>query len=159
MRRGLSKLILSGLGTGWLPLAPGTWGAAAAMLIAWLLGNYFAFLPANLILLCCVIFFTIWGAAAAHQLEDEWGEDPSQIVLDEFVGAWISVLFLPFHWPILLTGFLMFRFFDIRKPLGIRKLEKIKKGWGVMLDDILAGIYANLLVQILFYSTSLLSYN
>jgi phosphatidylglycerophosphatase A len=68
-------------------------------------------------------------------------------VIDEMVGMWIAVLGLPVSWQYWLAAFLLFRFFDIFKPLGVRRLEKIEGGWGVMLDDVMAGVYTNVLLQ------------
>ena len=72
------------------------------------------------------------------------------MVIDEVVGVWISLFWLPLTWQHLLIGFCLFRLFDIWKPLGIRQLEKIPNGWGVMLDDVAAGIYANICLQIIY---------
>ncbi|MBK8969496.1 MAG: phosphatidylglycerophosphatase A [Saprospiraceae bacterium] len=147
MRR-FYKLMLSGFGAGWLPLAPGTWGSAAAVLLAWPLalllpGWWYAFALGAL-----TVSFLWIGARGSALLEAEWGKDPSQTVIDEIVGMWIALLFIPLNWTWWLAAFLLFRFFDIFKPLGIRRLEKIGQGWGVMLDDVLAGIYANLVLQV-----------
>lgn len=85
-------------------------------------------------------------------LEEEWGEDPSKVVIDETVGLWISMLFIPINTYTLILAFILFRFFDILKPLGIRKLDQLKNSWGVMLDDILAGVYANMVLQLIVYT-------
>lgn len=141
------KLMLSGFGTGWLPVASGTWGAAAAALIAWPL----TLLTPNALtleLMILIVGFTWIGALGSDVLADEWGDDPSQTVIDEMVGMWIAVLGLPLTWQYWLAAFLLFRFFDILKPLGVRRLEQIGGGWGVMLDDVLAGVYANLVLQV-----------
>lgn len=146
MRR-FYKLMLSGFGTGWLPVASGTWGAAAAILMVWPLAML---TPSALTLELTVLIvaFTWIGAIGSHVLASEWGEDPSQTVIDEMVGMWIAVLAVPLSWQYWLAAFLLFRFFDIFKPLGVRRLENIEGGWGVMLDDIMAGVYTNLLLQI-----------
>ena len=71
-----------------------------------------------------------------------------KVVIDEMIGVWIALLgfaLTPFN---LIAAFILFRFFDIAKPLGIRQLENIKGGWGVMLDDVLAGVYANVVLQL-----------
>ena len=150
MRR-FYKLMLSGFGTGWLPLAPGTWGAAAAALLVWPLTIWTPGLL-NLELSGLIIAFLWIGVLGSDQMTAEWGEDPSQTVIDEMVGMWIALLGLPMLWPWWLAAFLLFRFFDIFKPLGIRSLEKIGRGWGVMLDDVLAGVYANMVLQIALVS-------
>lgn len=69
--------------------------------------------------------------------------------MDEVIGMWITMLFVPFNNINLLIGFILFRFFDIAKPLGVRKLEALPRGVGVMADDVLAGIYANIVLQII----------
>ena len=90
----------------------------------------------------------LWiGVAAANALEAEWGHDAQKIVIDEIVGVWIALLFTPLNCMTLLLGFILFRFFDIAKPLGVRKMERFKGGWGVMMDDALAGVYAWLVLK------------
>lgn len=144
------KTIATGFGSGYAPIAPGTAGAAVGCLLLGLyiyfigIGNYWYFQLGFLII---TIFTTIIGAIATREVEKEWGEDPSKVVIDEIIGVWISLLFLPLTWQNILLGFILFRIFDIAKPFGIRKLEAIKNGWGVMLDDVLAGIYANICLQ------------
>ena len=145
MRR-FYKLMLSGFGTGWLPVASGTWGAAAAILMVWPL-TILTPTVLNLELTLLIIAFSWIGAIGSRILASEWGEDPSQTVIDEMVGMWIAVLGLPVSWQYWLAAFLLFRFFDIFKPLGVRRLEKIEGGWGVMLDDVMAGVYTNVLLQ------------
>jgi phosphatidylglycerophosphatase A len=147
------KFLLSGFGTGWLPLAPGTWGAALATLMLLPL-PYVAPPHATLMLTVAILVFTWIGVIGSAQVADEWGDDPRQTVIDEMVGLWITLLGLPLGWPWLLGGFLLFRFFDIVKPLGIRQVERLEGGWGIMLDDILAGVYGNLVLQIVFLTVS-----
>ncbi len=148
------KTIATGFGSGFTPIAPGTAGAALGCL---LLGAYQYFVGQTatnsfqISFIVLIIVTTVIGAISTHQLEPEWGEDPSKVVVDEIIGVWISLLFVPLSWQNILIGFVLFRLFDIYKPLGIRKLEAIPKGWGVMLDDVLAGIYANLVLQIYLY--------
>lgn len=148
----LIKIFASVLGTGYSPFASGTVGALAAVLFWWplvLYTNQYEYQQIGLILL--IFLFTYLGAAASKYLEPIWGEDPSKIVVDELVGMWITLLFIPLNWQYLLVGFLLFRIFDIWKPFGIRRLEVIGNGWGVMLDDVLAGIYANIILQLIVY--------
>jgi phosphatidylglycerophosphatase A len=84
-------------------------------------------------------------------MERSFGEDPSIVVIDEIVGMWISLLFLPRSIATVLAAFLFFRAFDIIKPPPARQLERLKGGWGVMLDDAAAGVYANVAVQLLCF--------
>jgi phosphatidylglycerophosphatase A len=145
----------SGFGAGWLPVAPGTWGATVAILPLFFFTKIGpSVFPSfhtvfTLILTIFIVIFTWIGVKAADFLHDEWGDDPKQIVIDEMIGVWIAILGLSLTVPNLIIGFVLFRFFDIVKPLGIRQLEKIKGGWGVMLDDVLAGVYANIVLQVL----------
>ena len=149
MRR-FFKLTLSGFGAGWLPVAPGTWGSAAAILLAWPLAIW---TPGLLHLeLMALIILCFWiGVIGSDQLTEEWGEDPSQTVIDEMVGMWIALLALPLEWQWWLAAFFLFRFFDIFKPLGVRRLESIGRGYGCMLDDVLAGVYAGFVLHIALY--------
>ncbi len=148
------KTIATGFGSGYTPIAPGTAGAALG---CFLLGIYQYFIGQTatnsfqISFLMVIVFTTIIGAVSTHQLEPEWGEDPSRVVIDEIIGVWIALLLVPLTWQNILIGFILFRLFDIYKPLGIRKLEAIPMGWGVMLDDVLAGIYANVVLQIYLY--------
>lgn len=88
------------------------------------------------------------GVFSGDEVEVDWGKDSSRVVIDEVSGMLIAILFLPHNLYILAGGLVLFRFFDILKPLGIRKLEALKGGTGVMADDVLAGIYSNVLLQL-----------
>lgn len=85
---------------------------------------------------------------SADRVEEIWGKDHNRVVIDEVAGMCITLLFVPLKWQYTLIGLVLFRFFDILKPFGIRKLEKLPGGWGVMADDVLAGIYANIILQL-----------
>lgn len=141
-------IIASGFGSGFSPFAPGTAGALVAVIIWTVL---FYVIPSNILLVVTsllIVLFTAAGIWSADKLESEWGKDPSKVVVDEMVGVWIALLAVPVGnvWYILFA-FLLFRFFDIFKPLGIRKMEQLEGGIGVMADDILAGIYSFLLLM------------
>ena len=141
-------IIASGFGSGFSPFAPGTAGALVAVIIWTVL---FYVIPFNVLLVVTsllIVLFTAAGIWSADKLESEWGKDPSKVVVDEMVGVWIALLAVPVGnvWYILFA-FLLFRFFDIFKPLGIRKMEQLEGGIGVMTDDILAGIYSFLLLM------------
>lgn len=135
-------LIGTGFGSGFSPVAPGTAGALLATLI-WFFLSFF--LSASALLwttVALVLLFTIAGVWASDRLEPVWGEDPSRVVIDEMVGVWITLLAVPSgHVWYALAAFVLFRLFDIFKPLGIRKMERLPRGIGVMMDDILSGIY------------------
>ncbi len=146
------KIIGTGFGSGYSPVAPGTAGAFIACGILWILQAIF---PSQYSggwgqmqwLLLLIIPFFFLGVQSANRLEAVWGSDPSRIVIDEMVGVWIAMLGVPFSITNLALAFVLFRIFDIWKPLGIRKMEDFKSGWGVMMDDVLAGIYALILLH------------
>ncbi len=138
----LPTIIGSGFGSGYSPVAPGTAGALLAT-VAWfglsaLMGD--PLLKAVTLLL--IICFYLLGVWSAIRLSPFWGEDPSRVVIDEVVGTWISLLAAPAgHLWYGLAAFVLFRFFDIAKPCGVRQMESMPGGVGVMMDDVLAGIY------------------
>lgn len=142
----------TGFYSGYAPKAPGTAGSLLAALL--LMGIYHLFpdsVTTYSLLTTISIFFAI-GIFTASKLESTLGKDPACIVIDEFVGMWITLLFLPLQWWTIALGFILFRFFDILKPLFIRTIDqKVKGSWGVMLDDVLAGIYANICLQLIIW--------
>lgn len=85
-------------------------------------------------------------------VDAKWGKDNSKVVIDEVAGMCVGLLFLPVQLKYIAASFILFRFFDITKPLFIRRLEKLPLGWGVMADDLLAGIYTNLIMQVIVLS-------
>lgn len=138
------NLIATGFGSGYSPIAPGTAGALLAMLIWW--GYSFLFshsISIPIFTFIVIVVFTIAGIWSSSIVEKYWGEDPSRVVIDEMVGTWIALLAVPegAHWGYMLAAFVLFRFFDIVKPLGVKKMESLPSGFGIMADDILAGIY------------------
>jgi phosphatidylglycerophosphatase A len=139
------KLIASIFGIGYIRKGGGTVAAAFAVLVWWLLfrGQETQYLWQVMV----TVLVTALGVWAGNIVEKDWGKDSYRVVIDEVAGMFISVLFVPPEWKWLLTGFVLFRFFDIAKPLFIRRMEIFKGGWGVMLDDVLAGIYANIILQ------------
>lgn len=152
----IAKIIASGLGTGYAPKAPGTVGALLGVIIAYFL-NYFLLVididktllwSINIILIIILLLVGVWATKEMHK---EWSHDASKIVIDEIVGVYIAILFVPFHWKYYLIAFILFRFFDILKPLGIRKLDDLKGSWSVMLDDVLAGVYSLIVLQLMIY--------
>jgi phosphatidylglycerophosphatase A len=140
------KLISTCLGIGYIGKGAGT-VAAIAICIAW----YFAWaggFPPLYVSLFITIAITLVGVWSSDVVEKIWGKDPSKVVIDEAAGMCISLLFLPVNWKYVLAALILFRFFDIVKPLFIKKVEKFPGGWGIMLDDVLAGVYANILLQL-----------
>ena len=129
---------------GYIPFAPGTFGSLTGLICLW-------FFPLSLRWhLLLIIVGSIIGSIASTSAEKQFGQkDSGKIIVDEFIGFSVAVFFIP-HTPILfIAAFLLFRFFDIFKPLMIKHIENaLRNGKGVMADDILAGIYANAIVQV-----------
>jgi phosphatidylglycerophosphatase A len=141
------KIIASIFGIGYIRKGGGTVAAAFAVLIWWLI---FKNIGTNIAVELAITFVvTALGIWAGNKVEAEWGKDSYRVVIDEVAGMFISVLFVPLDWKWLIAGFILFRIFDIAKPLYIRRMEALKGGWGVMFDDVLAGIYANIVLQII----------
>lgn len=143
--------IATGFGSGFWPWGPGTAGAAMATLMWIILSLCVDFTYLQIITAVCVIVFTLASIAPINRLEGKWGEDPSKVVVDEMVGVWICLLAIPSatNWYYIAAAFCLFRILDIIKPLGIRYIDdNIKGGWGVMLDDILAGVYGAIIILI-----------
>ncbi|PZP50250.1 MAG: phosphatidylglycerophosphatase A [Pseudopedobacter saltans] len=95
------------------------------------------------------ILITILGIWTGNLVEKDWGKDSSKVVIDEVAGVGLALIGCPIKWYYVLIGLALFRFFDIVKPLGIRRMESFPKGWGVMADDLLAGLYSLIVLQIL----------
>ncbi len=120
--------------------------AAAITCIAWVLLQRETGSSGMMILVTVIII--AMGTWCAEKVESAWGKDSNKVVIDEVAGMCVSLLFVPITAEWVTVSFLLFRFFDILKPLYIRKTEKLPGGMGVMADDVLSGIYANLLVQL-----------
>ena len=148
----IHRLISTCLGIGYTPKGGGTI-AAAVCCIAW----YYAWAGGNehfkTLQLGVTLGLFALGVWSANKVEAEWGEDSYRVVIDEVAGMCLTLCFVPVRWPYIVAGLALFRFFDIAKPLGIRRMERLSGGWGVMMDDMLAGLYANLLLQIVVMST------
>lgn len=131
--------------TGYAKFAPGTVASAAAAILFFVLNLHWSVAVLSIV----VLFFV--GIKSADVLEEVYEKDASCIVIDELVGMWIALLFIPHEFYYFLAAFALFRVFDISKILFIKKLEGLGGGLGVMADDVLAGIYSNLLIQIFIY--------
>lgn len=133
-------------GIGNLPGAPGTAGSfvgLALYVITLILGG-----PSGVVtVLAWLLVIAVWSSSAASQELKQ--KDPPSVVIDEVVGMWITLAGTENHGPMLLVAFLFFRFFDVLKPFPIRKAESLPGGWGIVLDDVIAGIYANMTLRIL----------
>jgi len=138
-------LLSSWFGSGLMPIAPGTFGTLAAVPPAIII-YYFGTVP-SVISLIVIIPLAVWTSNVTQKLLGK--DDPSEIVIDEVAGFFVTVFLLPFSWLSFTLGFLLFRVFDILKPFPIGIIDKkIKGGTGIVLDDIVAGIYANICVRV-----------
>ena len=139
--------LATGFGSGFSPVAPGTAGTLVAVPLAYLLPAGF---PAQGLVVALVVALAIWSAGVAAP---GFGlKDPGQIVVDEIAGYLVTVAFLPAGWVTLAVGFVLFRLFDIAKPPPCRWAETLPGGLGIVADDLLAGLYANLVIRILCIS-------
>jgi phosphatidylglycerophosphatase A len=136
------KAFASGLFSGYSPIASGTVGSAVALAFYFIPGfeQPFVIIPVG-------FFAFLFGVQAAHRMEARLGHDPAEVTIDEMVGMWLSLLLLPKSLPIALSAFLIFRVLDIVKPFPARKFDNVRGGIGIMMDDIVAGAYTNLLIH------------
>ena len=134
-------------GTGLLPVAPGTFGTLATLPL--ILGLNALGIWYNVLALVTVAGVAIWASDWSQDLLDT--NDPPEIVIDEVAGFLVTMFLLPHTWLALALGFILFRFFDIIKPYPVKKVERFKGGFGIVMDDLLAGFYANLGVRIILF--------
>jgi phosphatidylglycerophosphatase A len=145
MIKHLTWLVSSFLGIGHLPVAPGTWTSLAVVLLY----KFFLFrLAWPYYLLVFLIVFFIGVLASSLMSSRLNNKDPRTVVIDEAAGQLLPLFLLSPEWPLLGISFLLFRFFDIAKPFPIRKIENMPSGWGIMLDDIVAGLYTGIIINI-----------
>ncbi|MFT3933462.1 MAG: phosphatidylglycerophosphatase A [Chitinophagaceae bacterium] len=125
-------------------------GGTIAATVFTLLWYFIPFLHNNLpVQVVLFVVISAVGVFASNKLEAVWGKDSGKIVIDEVAGMGCTLLFVPHTWQFALAGLIAFRFFDIVKPFFITSAEKLPAGWGVMADDIAAGICANIVLQLL----------
>lgn len=143
----LPTIIGTGFGSGFWLWGPGTAGALTGMLIWYALSFMLNSTLLFAVTLSCIVVFTIAGTWAVRRLSPFWGSDPQKVVIDEMVGVWVPLLAVPASdiW-LALASFVLFRLFDILKPLGIRTLDRRKGAFYVMADDILAGVYSLIII-------------
>lgn len=140
----IEQAVGSGLYTGYIPIASGTFGSMIGLLIYAIPG-----FEQPLIIIPAIIIFSIWGKFIGDKFDVIYGKDPSECTIDEVVGMWISLLFLPKTLIISTAAFLSWRLFDIVKPWPARQLESLKGGTGIMIDDIVAGFYSMLFIHLI----------
>ncbi len=138
--------------SGSAPIAPGTFGSFTAAILLFLPGRLPGIPPWSLtfalVSLVVVFFVGVWSAGKAEKIH---GKDPGIVVIDEVAGMIVTFIFLPITPLSLVLGFFLFRAMDILKPYPVRHFEKVPGGWGVMLDDVAAGVYSNLLLRLSLY--------
>jgi len=138
----LTTFIATGAYSGFFPIFPGTAGTIPAWILAWFLfKNPYAMTAAAVI----TSAVSVWSAGRA---EKTFGHDSRKIVIDEWTGMFISLMFLPARLDAYIAGFVFFRFYDVIKPYPADRCERLPGGWGVTFDDVFAAIYANLTCQI-----------
>lgn len=147
------KLMATGLGLGYLPKAPGTFGTLLGIPLFWALKD----LPPvhYAIFLVVFVLFSCWVADKAKALFGQ--DDPKQVTIDEIAGFMVTMAFHPWGLKTVVAGFVLFRLFDILKPPPVRQIDRrMHNGLGIVLDDVMAGIYANVcLVGLEIWSSSL----
>ena len=146
-------LAATGLYIGTIPVAPGTFGSLIGLPLCLLLSRL-TFLQSVMIILAFILFAVGIASAAEKILKQK---DPGQIVIDEIAGLLVTFAGLPFNLKTALAGFIIFRLLDILKPFPIRILDKrMGGGSGVVLDDVVAGIYGNLILRLVIYITGMM---
>jgi phosphatidylglycerophosphatase A len=150
----LSWLIATFFYLGYMHPGPGTWASGATVLLWWLAAHAIApgwLVPAAIVVAAAV---TLIGIPASTVVARESGmEDPGFVVIDEVAGQMIALIAAPLSWKYLIVGFILFRSFDIVKPFPLRRLEKLRGGLGIMMDDVGAGLYSLILLQLWLYFT------
>jgi phosphatidylglycerophosphatase A len=133
-------------GVGYAPIAPGTFGSAAGLLVWWLL-------PASAVAqAAAIVSLFVAGSWGGNVAERYFGRtDPGQVVIDEVMGMLITLFLNPVGWAGAFAGFVLFRIFDVIKPYPANRLERLHGGIGVMADDAMAAVYANLVLRAALY--------
>lgn len=138
------------LGIGFIPFMPGTFGTlAAALVYLGLPAGWLNTVPGIIYFVAALVGLYFIGVFITGKAERKLGHDAGSIILDEFVAYFICVLFLPKSYLMAVYTFALFRVFDIAKPWPIRPSQKLKGGWGVMTDDVIAAVLTNLFMQAL----------
>ena len=150
-KKQLAKLISTFFYAGYFPVARGTFASLITLVIIWFLipSFFYILIPISVGL----FFISVWSSTLG---EEFFGKDGKPIVIDEVTGMVISLIFVPAGIVPYAGVFLLFRFFDVIKPPPARWMERLKGGWGVTMDDVVAAIYANLYLQLILYFAKLL---
>jgi phosphatidylglycerophosphatase A len=147
-----ATLVATFFGIGRMRPGPGTWASLATTLLWWLIASRLtAPLQFVVILLLIVVVIAIGIPASTLEARGCGKKDPSHVVIDEVAGQLVTFIACPVVWRALLAGFILFRVFDIVKPPPIRGLEKLPEGTGIVVDDLGAGVYAFIVLQLLLH--------
>jgi len=155
----LSYILGTFFGIGFIPIASGTFASTATALIWFLIPEYYFYNPLEtqifydnyLWMLAGLITLSLISVPISRECEKKLGHDASSIVIDEVCGFLFAVLFLPKTIMVIVYALILFRIFDITKPLFINKSQNLPNGWGIMVDDVLAGVLTNVILQVLYY--------
>jgi phosphatidylglycerophosphatase A len=151
-RQPLVRIVATGAGLGYAPIAPGTAGSAGCAVLVWLLAPEVTTSGTPLAILAVVISTLAFAAMSvwfADRAESIYGHDSSKIVIDEFAGFVVAVMLLPKSPLVFIAAFLLFRAMDIVKPFPARRAEGLRGGLGIVADDLVAGAYTNLLIRLM----------
>jgi phosphatidylglycerophosphatase A len=147
-----ATLVATFFGIGRLRPAPGSWASLATVLLWWLLASYLSPAVRIPVVLLLIVFVVAIGIPAATLEERGFGrKDPNHIVIDEVAGQLVTLIACPLVWQALLAGFILFRVFDVLKPPPVRSLERLPEGTGIVVDDLGAGVYALIVLQLLLH--------
>lgn len=147
----LIEFLATGFYIGKIPYAPGTFGTLLALPFAFLLAQ-----AGPMAYAAAAVLMILFSSFVAELYESfHTGHDPSEVVIDEVSGTLVALLWLPLTWQTLVFGFVLFRFFDILKPFPISYIDrKVEGGLGTVLDDVAAGLFTNVILQVVFTQTS-----
>jgi len=133
---------------GYIPIAPGTVGSIIGLLVFWLIKDYASF-TIEMFVAAALFFAGVWASTIVEQVLER--HDPGVVIVDEVVGMLVALMLLPPTITVMFLAFLLFRVFDIIKPYPARWCEQLSRGWGIMTDDIVAGLYVNVLIHIILW--------
>ena len=151
MKTRILEALATGFYLGKIPKAPGTWGTLLGIPVAWAMATYLT--PISY-MLATVVFIFVASLIAEYYERALAAHDPKEIVIDEVVGYVIAMTWLPLTWQSFLAAFVVFRFFDILKPGPIRRIDqRVKGGFGTVLDDVAAGLISSAILQIILKET------
>jgi phosphatidylglycerophosphatase A len=142
------QALASVFGIGYIPAGGGTVAALIYCIVWFLLPDSYSQSFWQMLITLFIIAVGIW---CGNIVDQYWGKDSSKVVIDEVAGMSVALLFVPHNLLYVIVSLLAFRFFDIVKPLGVKGMENYSKGWGVMADDVLAGLYALVTCFIVMY--------